>query len=412
MTLYRDIEDSLKGLGNSYEIISIYGPRWVGKKTVAQKVFNNFKYVSLRDFDNLEIALSNPQYFFEVNKWPLIIDEIDRAPLLLDYLRKIIDHRRERREEKLLMFVLISSNPFKLKHNSGCLFDRERIINMYSMSQIELLSVKGNVFKSYINKLMKAEQKTKIVYRTKDEVFEEIFNGGMPNLTNCFLERKDFFKNYLDEYINKDIVDIISRINELKFRQFLSYIAFRTSQEVNYEIYSRDLNLNVRTIKRWLNILVDTGIIILLQPFMPNISKRIIKAPKLYFMDTGLCAYLCKWPNSEMLKECSMGQAFFETFVVSEIFKSFYNNLENPNHNLYYYRDIDGKEIDLLYIERNSIYPIEIKKGILPSKSSKNFNVLKKYNMEIKPGLIIDFAYRIEKINDKVYLFPVDLLGI
>ncbi len=413
MTLYRNIEDSLKRIGNSYEIISIYGPRLAGKKTIARNVFYNFNYVSLEDFDNLEIALINPQEFFEINKWPLIINEINRAPSLLEYLRKIVDDRRERGEEKLLMFVLISSNSFKLKHdNSNCLFDREKIVNLYSMSQIELLSVKANVFRPYVDKLIKIELKTKIGYRTKDNMFEQIFNGGMPDLANCFLDRGEFFKKYLDEYINKDIVNIISKANDLKFRYFLSYIALRTSKEVNYEIYSRDLNLNVRTIKRWLTILEDTGIIILLQPFMPNVSKRIIKAPKLYFMDTGLCAYLCKWPNAEMLKDCSMGQAFFETFVVSEIFKSFYNNLENPSRSLYYYRDIDGKEIDLLYIEGNSIYPIEIKKGILPIKSSKNFNVLKKYNMEIKPGLIIDFAYRIEKINDNAYLFPVDILGI
>ena len=191
----------------------------------------------------------------------------------------------------------------------------------------------------------------------------------------------------------------------------MSYLALRTSQQVNYEVFSRELGIDNQTVKRWLSILVTSGIITLLEPYMANISNRIIKSPKLYFMDTGFCAYLCKWPNARMLEDCAMAGAFFETFVVSEVLKNFYNHNVDAKNYLFYYRDIDQKEIDLLYVLNNSIYPIEIKKGQQPTKPTKNFNVLSKYGMEIKPGLIIDTCDAIRPINDKTYSFPVFLLG-
>ena len=143
-----------------------------------------------------------------------------------------------------------------------------------------------------------------------------------------------------------------------------------------------------------------------------NASKRIIKAPKLYFMDTGLCAYLCKWPTSEMLKDGAMGGAFFETYVVSEIIKSFYNNGIEPARFIYYYRDIDKKEVDILLVKDGSIYPVEIKKGVSPSRPTKNFSVLKKYNMPIQRGMIIDNAESIRALNDDAFVFPISLLGV
>lgn len=182
---------------------------------------------------------------------------------------------------------------------------------------------------------------------------------------------------------------------------FVSYLALRTAQQVNYQVFSRELGINVETIKRWISILITSGIIVLLEPFMANVSNRIIKAPKLYFMDTGLCAYLCKWPNARMLEEGAMGGAFFETFVVSETIKSYFNAGIDVASHLYYYRDIDQREIDLLYVDEDAIYPIEVKKGEAPNKPTKNFNVLSKYHMEIKPGLVVDCCDKIRSINEK-----------
>lgn len=143
---------------------------------------------------------------------------------------------------------------------------------------------------------------------------------------------------------------------------------------------------------------------------MANISNRIIKAPKLYFMNTGLCAYLCKWPNSNMLENCAMGGAFFKTYVVSELIKNFYASGLSPRDFLFYYRDIDQKEIELLYVEGQNICPIEIKKGIAPKKATKNFGVLDKYKLNILPGLVIDCCDKIRPISDISYFVPIHLL--
>ena len=155
-----------------------------------------------------------------------------------------------------------------------------------------------------------------------------------------------------------------------------------------------------------------SGIIYLLQPYMAKISKRIIKAPKIYFLDTGLCAYLCKWPNAEMLENCAMSGAFFETYVVSEIVKNAYAYNLDPKSFLFYYRDIDQKEVDLIYAEQGKIYPIEIKKGITPSQPAKNFSVLQKYKQDIQPGLVIDTCEKIRPINEAAWMYPVYLLGM
>ena len=184
----------------------------------------------------------------------------------------------------------------------------------------------------------------------------------------------------------------------------------RVAQELHYDEIASSTGIDVRTCKRWISILQTSGIIVLLQPYMANISNRIIKSPKLYFTDTGLCAYLCRWPDAAMLESCAMSGAFFETYVVSEIIKSFYAYNKDISSSLFYYRDIDQKEIDLLYVEGNDIYPIEIKKGINPTKPTKNFSVLEKYKMNIKPGLVIDTCDKIRAINEKAYMFPVYLL--
>ena len=413
----RDIEKSLNRASKSFQAITIYGSRQVGKTTTVTNVFKDFNFVTLDDGEELDLALSNPKKFLEMHKWPLIIDEVQKASNLFSYIKIIIDEQRiewmKNNQNRQLMYVLTGSNQFELQNGiSESLAGRTAVLDMGSMTQLEALKIEGNLFKPDIKDLLEKENKFNIPYTDQSEIFERIFRGGMPDIVTGESERDMYFRSYIDTYIEKDVRKIISASSEMQFRRFLSYLALRTSQSVSYEVFARELGIDSQTIKRWLSILETSGIIILLEPYMANLSNRIIKAPKLYFMDTGLCAYLCKWPNAEMLRDCAMGGAFFETFVVSEIFKSFYNHAKNPKFYLYYYRDIDQKEVDLLYIEGNSIYPIEVKKGIFPNKPTKNFNVLKKYNMEIKPGLVIDCTDKIRPINDNAYTFPIYLLGI
>ncbi len=418
MYIRRDIEKALKEAAESFQVITIYGSRQVGKTTTADRLFGDrFNFVTLDDPDDLFLALSNPKGFLEVHQWPLIIDEVQKAPQLLDVIKLIVDDQIRKwmrtDEKRKLMFILTGSNQYDLQQGiSESLAGRTAVLDMSGLTQMEKQNIEGDLFDVDIPTLLKKESKHNKIYKTKKKIFELIFEGGLPDVVTKQKPRDLYFKSYIDTYIEKDVRKLIAASSEMQFRRFLSIVAFRTAQELNYGSISSDLGIDVETCKRWLSILETSGIIVLLQPYMANLSKRIIKAPKLYFMDTGLCAYLCKWPNAEMLEDCAMNGAFFETYVVSEVVKSFYNKAIDPKEYIYYYRDIDKKEVDLLLVKNNSLYPVEIKKGEKPDKPTKNFDVLKKYNMEIKPGLVICNTDRIRPINEKAYTYPVSLLGL
>lgn len=418
MYIRRDIEKTLKKAAESFQVITIYGSRQVGKTTTAEKLFgDHFNFVTLDDPDDLSLALSNPKGFLEVHQWPLIIDEVQKAPLLLDVIKMIVDDQIRKwmktDEERKLMYILTGSNQYDLQQGiSESLAGRTAVLDMSGLTQMEKQNIEGDVFDADIPTLLRKENEHNDIYKTKKKIFELIFEGGLPDVVTKQKPRDLYFKSYIDTYIEKDVRKLIAASSEMQFRRFLSIVALRTAQELNYGSISSDLGIDVDTCKRWLSILETSGIIVLLQPYMANLSKRIIKAPKLYFMDTGLCAYLCKWPNAEMLEDCAMNGAFFETYIVSEVIKSFYNKAIDPKEYIYYYRDIDKKEVDLLLVKNDSLYPVEIKKGEQPNKPTKNFDVLKKYNMEIKPGLVICNTDRIRPINEKAYTYPVSLLGL
>ena len=417
MYIKRDIERILLEAAESFQVITIYGSRQVGKSTTVNQLFgDSFETVSLDDAEELEMALSNPRAFFESHPWPLIIDEVQKAVGLLSEIKKIVDKQRriwiKNNEPRRLMFVLTGSNQFELQEGiSESLAGRTAVINMSGFTQTEKRGINGSLFTVDLQELLNKQHAHKDFYRSGVLVFEDIFQGGMPDICTGESKWNIYYKAYIDTYIEKDVRKLISASSEMQFRKFISLLALRTAQEVVYNEISNAIGINVETCKRWISILQTSGIVYLLEPYMANASKRIIKAPKLYFMDTGLCAYLCKWPNAQMLMDCAMSGAFFETYVVSEIIKSFYNHGIEPNQYIYYYRDIDKKEVDILLVKDGALYPVEIKKGIAPCKPTKNFNVLAKYNMPIKQGMVIDNAEKIRVLNDDAFILPVSLLG-
>lgn len=417
MYIKRDIEKILLEAAESFQVITIYGSRQVGKSTTVDQLFgDSFETVTLDDAEELDMALSNPRAFFESHSWPLIIDEVQKAVGLLSEIKKIVDEQRrtwmKNNEPRRLMFVLTGSNRFELQEGiSESLAGRTAVINMSGFTQTEKRGISGSLFTVDLQELLNKQRDHKDFYRSSGLVFEDIFQGGMPDICTGESKRDIYYKAYIDTYIEKDVRKLISASSEMQFRRFISLLALRTAQEVVYNEISNAIGINVETCKRWISILQTSGIVYLLEPYMANASKRIIKAPKLYFMDTGLCAYLCKWPNAHMLMDCAMSGAFFETYVVSEIIKSFYNHGIEPNQYIYYYRDIDKKEVDILLVKDGALYPVEIKKGIAPSKPTKNFTVLEKYNMPIKQGMVIDNAEKIRVLNDEAFIMPVSLLG-
>lgn len=416
MYYQRTAEQTLKRLAKEFPCVVVYGPRQCGKSTLVQTLFfSQYEFVTLDDMDELSLALSNPKLFLDSHPFPVIIDEIQKAPLLLSEIKLRIDKQKfiwmkEDRPYEL-MYLLTGSNQFELQKGIlESLAGRVGIMELNSFSLAEKKHRDGEVFVPDLNLLLKKEKENKDIVYTKNQIFDEIFQGGMPDFVTKRVKREDYFKSYIATYLEKDVRLLIENGSETTFRTFLSYLALRTAQEIKYDELSSAVGIDVKTVKRWLSILECSGIIFFLQPFMKNQSNRIIKTPKVYFADTGLCAYLCGWPNSDMLMKCAMDGAFYETYVISEIWKSFLFDGSNPKDTLFYYRDIDQKEVDLIYWKNQKITPIQIKKGINPSKPDKNFNVLKKYNYPIQKGLIVDTTDKIRPINENVYSLPVGLI--
>ena len=414
----RTLEKIILDAGRSFPCIVIYGPRQVGKSTTADHLFGDkFRKVTLDNIEDRTLASQNPRLFLESNGWPLIIDEIQKAPQLLDEIKQKIDEQRliwlKDGSQRDLMYILTGSNRFELQQGiSDSLAGRCGVIEMSSFSQAEKYGTSGEKFDPDITYLQKREKELDQKYRSRSRIFEDIYQGGMPDIVTGVSERDLYFRSYISTYIEKDVRKLIAAGSEMQFRNFLSIIALRTAQELHYDIIANNVGIDARTCKKWISILETSGIIYLLRPYMANISNRIIKAPKLYFMDTGLCAYLCRWPSAEMLEQCAMNGAFFETFTVSELIKNLYAHNIDPKEVLFYYRDIDQKEIDLIYVRENTLYPIEIKTGKTPKNPTRNFFVLEKYKMPVGNGLVIDTCERIRAISEKAYTYPICMLGL
>lgn len=417
MYIKRTIEHTILQIGESFPSLVIYGPRQVGKSTTVNKLFGTqYRSVTLDDIDDYNLAVENPKLFIETYGWPLIIDEIQKAPLLLNEIKKQIDQQRlawmANDEPRQLMYILTGSNRFKLQQGiSDSLAGRSGIIDMASFSQMEKYNIPAQLFTPDYKILLQRERESSATYRTRAEIFEDIFQGGMPDICTGVSERDIYYQSYISTYIEKDVRKLIAATSEIQFRNFISIIALRTAQELKYSEIASTVGIDVRTCKSWLSILETSGIIYLLQPYANNATHRVVKTPKIYFMDTGLCAYLCKWPTAEMLSNSAMNGAFFETYVVSELIKNFYAFNKNPKDYFYYYRDSNQKEVDLLYVEQNRMYPIEIKAGTSPKNPTKNFSVLTKYKMDIQMGLIIDTSDKMRPVNNEAFSYPIYLLG-
>lgn len=420
MEYIRTIERKLNDIKNEYAVITIYGARQVWKITTAGKVFvKEMGIVSLDDLENRTLANKNPKLFLEAHPWPIIIDEIQKASPLLDAIKVVVDSEKNKCLQNNvpvpLMYVLTGSNQFELQNMvSESLSGRTAILNMTSLANNELEEIDGNIFNPDLDclKAKYAKVKDKNLYRSRKEIFERIFKGGMSEYIAKDLNRDTFFSSYIATYIEKDVKKIINVDKEGDFLRFLDYMALRTAQQINYDDISRNIGIDARTVKNWISILVTSGIAILLEPYAKNMSDRITKAPKFYFIDTGLCAYLCKWPSAEMLENGVMNGAFYETYAVSEIIKSYINAGVDYRRNFYYYRDKDKKEADLIIDYVDHISPIEIKKGINPVNSSFNFNFLKKYGKPVSKGIAIDSREDLFPINIDNWYCPIYMIGI
>lgn len=413
MYIKRNIEKTVKEIAFKFPVVVLTGARQVGKSTMLQMIKDSdMSYVTLDDLDARNLALSDPKYFLEQYSYPLLIDEVQYAPNLLPYIKMIVDEQRlqnlKNNEQNKPLFWLTGSQQFNvMKDVSESLAGRIGVLNLYSLSLSEINQIDSDLFQPKIEVLKK---KNVNIYKDSKEIFERIFNGGMPSVVTKSIDRNSYFSSYINTYIERDIKQLLNVGKTIEFYNFMQFIAVRTAQEVNYSTIANEIGVDSKTIKNWISILESSGIIYLLQPYYSKVSNRIIKSPKLYFMDTGLCSYLAKYPNPETLEVGALSGAIFETFVVSEIIKNFTSNGIDPKMFLYYYRDKDQKEIDLVYIEGDTLYPIEIKKGVSPNNPDKNFEVLKKYSNNVGAGIVLCMTNKLQPINKNCWLVPVEYI--
>ena len=408
MYIQRHLEDQILKASKYYPVVMVCGQRQVGKSTMLNHIREpERRYVTLDDGNARRLASTDPALFFETYGYPLLIDEFQRVPSILLEMKKIIDQKALDGEDNSGMFWLTGSQKFKMMQDiSESLAGRVAVFDMASLSAAEIEGRPAQQFHPDLQSLR--ERLTHSKKKSIHDIYEDIFRGGMPKLRATDLDRDRFYMDYINTYIERDIKDLaqVGKLNE--FYDFLVYMAARTGQELKYDDIAGSIGVSAPTAKAWVSILERSGVIYILRPYYSNITKRLVKTPKVYFMDTGLAAYLCRWPNAETLENGAMDGAFFETYVVTEIVKSCYN--AGKPADLYYYRDIDKKEIDLLIVEGDKLYPIEIKKSKEPVKPDKNFGVLQQFKMDVQPGIILCMSDELIPYNRESWYCPVSVL--
>lgn len=411
----RNIESVIEKMSKGFPVIMVTGPRQVGKTTMLMHINKNINYVSLDNLNARDLAISDPDLFLETYKAPLVIDEFQYAPNLLSYIKMRVDEARLNNvlnsgKEVTTMYYLTGSQSFlSMKNVSESLAGRVGIIEMYGLSTNELNEKPDKVFIPEITELKKKNISSKC---DSKKLFERIFKGSYPELyTNKSITLDEYYESYVKTYIERDIRDLINISDEIKFMKFMTSIAARTGEELNITTVANDAEISVPTAQAWLSILVNTGLVILLEPFSNNVIKRTIKRPKIYFMDTGLACFLAKYPNAEILEASAYAGHIFETYVVSEIIKTFANNGKNFKRYLFYYRDDKKREIDLIIDYNNKLYPIEVKKGKKPNgECTKNFEVLDSLNNEKGKGIVLCMSDEIFPIDRNNYYVPVSYI--
>ncbi len=360
----RHAEKTIKKLSTMFGAVLVAGPRQVGKTTMLKNMTQDINYVTLDDMIVRASAQEQSGTFFKDNPPPVFIDEIQKAPELFSQIKMHID-----REHKKGQFFMCGSQQFQMmKGVSESLSGRIGILTLLGFSVREKYGIEDDTPFIPTDEYL-SERKNHIKDIPYDDVWKMIHRGSMPEL--CSQPDYDwqmFYAAYVRTYIERDVRDLTEIGDAVKFAKFMTAAAASTGQLVNLASLARDVGISQPTAERWLSILVASNIVYLLKPYSNNITKRAIKTPKLYFLDTGLAAYLTRWNTADVLKNGAMAGAFFESFVISEIIKSYYNKgiIEPP---LYFYRDKEMNEIDLLIEDGGVLYPIEIKKHADPQKS-------------------------------------------
>ena len=405
----RTIKDSVLKAIKTKPVVLITGARQVGKSTLCGEIKKDYgyNYVSLDNLRERETAIKDPELFLSLHKPPLIIDEVQYAPKLLDVIESIVNKVKFEGGDNRGMYILTGSQIYSLMENvSESLAGRVTIVEMspFSLREIRGLPEIPFVIDSSINQTRSEDNKIDV-----NELYEQIVKGFYPELyDNDELDVETFYSDYVRTYIERDVSQIINLNDKLKFQRFMEVLASLTGEEFVANNLAKSIGVSLPTIESWLSVLVAGNIVYLLEPYNENSTlKRVVKRPKLYFLDTGLAAYLARLNNAEVLKNSIFSGRFVETFIVNEIIKSYKNN--NKKINFYYYRDADQKEIDLVMLEGGILHFIECKSGISYSKKDiSSFNTLKKITKyKVGTSGVVCSTDIVYTIDENIYAIPL-----
>ena len=379
----RQIEKLVNEASNTFKAVLVTGARQTGKSTMIEKMFPDIRGITFDDQFIEEQAKNNPEMFMMLNPPPVFMDEVQYVPSLFRYIKMSCDSRDEKGQ-----YFLSGSQPFKLMQlASDSMAGRITIIELAPLS---LREITGSDFdKPFIPTMEYILDRNKSVINPGN-IWEIIHRGGYPELQKPDVSWSLFFSSYVKTYLERDVRNLTAVQDLDTFRRFMIACAARTGQMLNYSNIADEVGKDEKTIKNWISILEASGIIYILEPYTSKVLKRAIKTPKLYFRDTGLAAYLTRWLSPETLANGAMSGAFFETFVISEILKSFSNAGLDYRYFVSYYRGKDKKkinkngtetfeesEIDFIIEQNGILYPIEIKMNSKVSADMTSaFNIL------------------------------------
>lgn len=399
----RNLEKVVLEVTKEYPVVLVTGPRQVGKTTMLQKLMEGTdrNYVSLDDLNERNLAKTDPEMFLQLHKPPILIDEVQYAPELFVYIKIHVDKYHNAGD-----FWLTGSQVFKLMSGiQESLAGRVAVLSLTSLSQAEICGGEMQPFTLDIEKLS-ARRKERTEADT-GVIFDRIFRGSMPAIVSEKNSNSQiFYSSYLTTYIERDVREVSDAIDSLTFLHFITAVAARCGQILNIAEIARDADINQKQAKNWLGVLETLGLIFYLHPYSNNMLKRLVKTPKLYFYDTGLVCYLTKWSSAETLQSGAMNGAILENYVVAEIRKTYLNCGKDPY--MYYYRDKDAREIDIILEHDGVLNPIEIKKSANPgSELIKVFKLLDKSSAKRSKGAVVCMKPELSAIDRENYIVPV-----
>lgn len=402
--IHRTLEQKIMDISRDYSCLLLIGPRQVGKTTMLEHLMEGSgrQKVTLDDVENRRLAQSDPALFLEMHPAPVLIDEVQYAPQLFSYIKINVDNGAAPGS-----YWLTGSQAFQLMELAQeSLAGRTAIVHMSALSQSELYG-DGTTEPLSLKLENLNRRKEHLSSCNSMEMFERIWNGGMPgHRSGRFTDRDVFYSSYIQTYIDRDVSDMIPGVDKLLFADFIRAAACRVGQMLNTHDIAQDVGVSDDTAKRWLQVLEKSEVVFYLRPYSNNLLKRTVKTPKMYFFDTGLAAYLTKYSSPDILMNGAINGAILENYTVAEIRKTWLNSAKECL--LHYYRDKDTNEIDMVIEADGELHPLEIKKSTNPgTEPASAFKVLDKGSVPRGTGAILCLREEISAIDRNTFILPI-----